>query len=69
VAKSCFDWRRGDVFAVPPWTRHEHAKAGDEPAILFSIRDIPVFEALGLHRKEAYAENSGHQRVTSVFEG
>jgi gentisate 1,2-dioxygenase len=53
----------------PPWAWHEHANEGDEPAVLFSIQDTPVFEALGLYREEAYADNRGHQLVTSVFEG
>jgi gentisate 1,2-dioxygenase len=37
--------------------------------MLFSIQDIPVFEALGLYREEAYAENDGHQPISGVFEG
>jgi hypothetical protein len=42
---------------------------GDEPAILFSIRENPMFEALGPYREEAYADDGGHHRATSVFEG
>jgi gentisate 1,2-dioxygenase len=69
IAGQRFDWRKGDFFAVPPWAWHEHTNEGDEPAVLFSIQDTPVFEALGLYREEAYADNGGHQLVTSVFEG
>jgi gentisate 1,2-dioxygenase len=54
---------------VPPWTWHEHANTTAEGAILFSIHDTPVFEALGLYREEAYEEHGGHQPVTSVFNG
>jgi len=64
-----FHWRQGDFFAVPPWAWHEHANEGSQEAILFSIQDTPVFEALGLYREEAYEENGGHQLVTGVFEG
>ncbi|MBI3329177.1 MAG: cupin domain-containing protein [Nitrospinae bacterium] len=64
-----FDWRQGDFFAVPPWAWHEHANEGSGEAILFSIQDTPVFEALGLYREEMYKENVGHQPITRVFEG
>ena len=69
IAGQRFDWRPGDFFAVPPWTWHEHANTTAEGAILFSIHDTPVFEALGLYREEAYEEHGGHQPVTSVFDG
>jgi gentisate 1,2-dioxygenase len=64
-----FDWRQGDFFVVPPWTWHEHANPGSDEAILFSIQDVPVFEALGLYREEAYTEHNGHQPITQVFQG
>jgi gentisate 1,2-dioxygenase len=64
-----FDWRQGDFFAVPPWAWHEHTNAGDGEAVLFSIQDTPVFEALGLYREEAYVADGGHQPITGVFEG
>jgi gentisate 1,2-dioxygenase len=64
-----FDWRQGDFFVVPPWAWHEHTNAEDDEAILFSIQDTPVFEALGLYREEAYVAHDGHQPITSVFEG
>ena len=38
-------------------------------AVLFSIEDTPVFEALRLYREEPYADHGGHQPVTGVFEG
>ena len=64
-----FDWRQGDFFVVPPWTWHEHANPGSDEAILFSIQDVPVFEALGLYREEAYTEHNGHQPITQVSQG
>jgi gentisate 1,2-dioxygenase len=63
-----FDWRTGDLFVVPTWAWHEHASADGE-AILFSVQDTPVMQALGLYREQAYPEHDGHQPVTRVFEG
>jgi len=64
-----FDWGPGDLFVVPSWTWHEHASAADVPggAILFSVQDSPVIQALGLWREQAYPEPSGHQPITRVF--
>ena len=56
-----FDWSKGDIIALPSWALHEHANTGSEDAILFSIHDRPVLEALGFYREEALAENGGHQ--------
>jgi len=47
-----FDWGAGDFIALPPWAKHAHANDGSEPAILFQVNDIPVLQALGLHRHE-----------------
>jgi gentisate 1,2-dioxygenase len=64
-----FAWGRGDIFVLPSWALHEHANCSPrEPAILFSIQDRPVLEALGLYREEVLADNGGHQTVTSTFE-
>ena len=38
-----------------------------DAAILFSIQDRPVLEALGLYREEAMTESGGHQKVSSSF--
>ena len=69
IAGQRFDWRQGDFFVVPPWAWHEHANEGAGEAILFSIQDAPVFEALRLYREEAYQGNGGHQAITGVFQG
>jgi gentisate 1,2-dioxygenase len=63
-----FDWGRGDVFVVPTWAWHEHA-ALDGEAILFSVQDTPVLQALGLYREQAYPDHGGHQPVRRVFGG
>jgi gentisate 1,2-dioxygenase len=63
-----FAWGKGDVIALPSWALHEHAnRSTDEPAVLFSIQDRPVLEALGLYREEPLADGGGHQAVTSTF--
>jgi gentisate 1,2-dioxygenase len=63
-----FAWGKGDIITLPAWALHEHANLGTrESAVLFSIQDRPVLEALGLYREEAYTEHGGHQTVTSTF--
>ena len=65
-----FAWAKGDIITLPAWALHEHANLSPhEPAVLFSIQDRPVLEALGLYREEALTDNGGHQRVTSTWRG
>ena len=46
----------------PSWALHEHANlSARDAAVLFSIQDRPVLEALGLYREEGSADNYGHQ--------
>jgi gentisate 1,2-dioxygenase len=52
---------------LPSWALCEHANTGAEEAVLFSMRDQPVMEALGLYREEVLVENRGHQDVVRVF--
>ena len=47
-----FDWGKGDIIALPSWAQHAHANTGAEDAILFSISDRPVIQAVGLYREE-----------------
>jgi gentisate 1,2-dioxygenase len=46
-----FDWAKGDIIALPSWALHAHANTGSGDAILFSISDRPVIEALGFYRE------------------
>ncbi|HZS65481.1 MAG TPA: cupin domain-containing protein [Burkholderiales bacterium] len=46
-----FDWEKGDIIALPSWAEHNFANTGTEDAILFSISDRPVLEALGFYRE------------------
>jgi gentisate 1,2-dioxygenase len=64
-----FDWTRGDLFVVPSWAWHEHGNEGSQEAILFSIQDIPVMQALSLYWEEPYADHAGHQAVKARFAG
>lgn len=60
-----YDWEEGDFLRLPPMTWHEHVNASeDEEAILFSITDAPIFQALNLYKEEAYSDRGGHQAVT-----
>jgi len=63
-----FSWRKGDIIALPPWSLHEHINASAKAdAVLFSIQDAPVLNALGLYYEEEFTDNGGHQKVTSAF--
>jgi gentisate 1,2-dioxygenase len=46
-----FDWEKGDIVALPSWAEHDFASTGADDAILFSISDRPVLEALGFYRE------------------
>ncbi len=62
-----FNWSKGDIFALPPWALHEHANlSASADAVLFSIQDLPVLNALGLYYEEELKENGGKQEVTST---
>jgi gentisate 1,2-dioxygenase len=63
-----FAWGRGDIVVLPSWALHEHANVSSrDAAVLFSIQDRPVLDALGLYREEALTENGGHQKITASF--
>ncbi|HWO42780.1 MAG TPA: cupin domain-containing protein [Candidatus Eisenbacteria bacterium] len=46
------EWEKGDSFVIPLWQWHAHENLSDEEAVLFSINDRPVMEALQLYREE-----------------
>jgi len=52
VGDKRFDWSQGDSFSLPLWTAHRHGNDAREPAILFSMNDRPLMEALGFYREE-----------------
>jgi gentisate 1,2-dioxygenase len=53
VGEGHLQWEKGDSFVIPLWQWHSHENLSDEEAILFSINDRPVMEALQLYREEA----------------
>lgn len=58
-----YHWQKNDVIAIPAWALHEHANtSASEDAILFSISDRPVLDAMNLYREEPYRDNAGHQK-------
>jgi gentisate 1,2-dioxygenase len=63
-----FKWTKGSIVAQPSWALHEHANtSASKDAVLFSINDAPVLEALGLYYEEDLADNGGRQEVASTF--
>lgn len=49
-----YDWEKGDCFVVPLWSWHSHEnRSKEKDAILFSVSDMPLMEALKLYREEA----------------
>jgi gentisate 1,2-dioxygenase len=49
-----FEWRRGDVIAVPAWRPHRHEATGE--AILLRVTDEPVMQRFGWWREEVAAQ-------------
>jgi gentisate 1,2-dioxygenase len=52
VGDTRFDWKQGDSFSVPLWNMHHHGNSSREAAILFSMNDRPLMEALDFYREE-----------------
>jgi 1-hydroxy-2-naphthoate dioxygenase len=54
VGDTRLEWTQGDVFTVPNWSWHAHENASPtEDAVLFSMNDIPIYQAFGLYREQA----------------
>ena len=52
---------------MPSWAWHEHANASaSEDACLFSFNDLPVMQALGLYREEAFGDNRQAGQTSSA---
>ena len=52
-----FDFGPRDCFLIPSWrTHHFINRSSNENAILYSMSDLPVLEALNLYREEKVAE-------------
>jgi len=48
-----YEWQQGDSFVVPLWRSHHHENTSNQEAILFTMTDKPVMDALGLYREQA----------------
>ena len=57
------EWSKGDTFVLPSWLPHEHGTDSSVDAVLFSMSDLPIIEAMGLYREEEVAS----QEVTGTF--
>ncbi|UZT96023.1 cupin domain-containing protein [Chryseobacterium fluminis] len=65
-----FNWSEGDFLVIPTWAYHEHCNTSESTdAILFSVSDRPLMQAMDKYRQEPLKENDGHQIVHSVFTG
>ena len=54
IGERKFDWQQGDSFVVPLWYAHRHLnRSSSQDAILFSMSDAPVLNALDLYREES----------------
>lgn len=51
-------WGKHDTIVAPNWSWHQHInESASEPAILFTITDVPILEVFGLYREETRASN------------
>jgi 1-hydroxy-2-naphthoate dioxygenase len=52
IEDKVYEWQEGDSFTIPQWQWHSHANRSSEPAILFTMNDKPVLDALGFFHEE-----------------
>jgi 1-hydroxy-2-naphthoate dioxygenase len=52
IGEGYLEWEKGDSFVIPLWQWHSHESHSGDEAILFSINDRPIMEALELYREE-----------------
>ena len=57
------DWSKGDTFVLPSWLPHKHGADSSDDAVLFTMSDLPIIEAMGLYREEEVAP----QEVTGTI--
>lgn len=50
------EWTQGDCITVPLWQWHRHENPSKQEAVLFSITDRPMKEALGFYFEEGKPE-------------
>jgi gentisate 1,2-dioxygenase len=47
-----YSWSKGDVLVIAPSAVHKHANRTSQPAILFSVQDVPLLKMLGFYKEE-----------------
>lgn len=48
------EWEKGDFFLIPNWSWHKHKNSSPStPAVLFSMTDQPLHEAIGVYREQS----------------
>jgi gentisate 1,2-dioxygenase len=52
VAGERLDWKRNDIFVVPPWAWHHHENKGPEDAVLYAVSDAPLLKQVGFYVEE-----------------
>ena len=51
--ENTLQWGERDCFNIPTWHWHRFTnRSSDQVAILFSVSDRPLFQALGLYREQ-----------------
>jgi gentisate 1,2-dioxygenase len=53
VNETEYHWSKGDVLVVAPSAVHKHVNPTAQPAIFFSVQDVPLLKTLGFYREEA----------------
>jgi len=51
IGETVFEWGPRDIFVVPSWTAASHQAASGD-AVLFSLSDRPIQQAMGLWREQ-----------------
>jgi len=59
IAGQRYDWELGETFVVPAWAWHEHSSSQGD-AVLVSLTNRPILQAIGLEHEEALER--GHQK-------
>jgi gentisate 1,2-dioxygenase len=62
-----FAWTAGDMFVIPSWATHEHVNDEPNAALLFSVHDTPLLQAVGKYRSEPHDSPDGRQRLIGEF--
>ena len=52
------NWKQGDTFCVPAWSRYCHTAEGSETVYLYRFHDKPMLKALGFYRVEGQDSES-----------